>query len=69
MGNEQKNRSPVLSHPNGEFSGTMVNGQFILDKVSKERLERENVRRCKIKGIAGVLGEGRTPALINKARA
>ena len=51
----------IRSHPNGEFLGTMVNGQFILDKRSKVKLEQENIRRCKEQRVlrhADVLGEG-----------
>jgi hypothetical protein len=43
----EQNRTQVLrTFPSGKFSGTMVNGSFILNKESKERLEQQNVERC-----------------------
>ena len=44
---EEQQQRKVLSHPSKEFSGTIVNGQFILDKRSKRRLELINIQRCK----------------------
>lgn len=47
MEEQEQKRYKIRSHPKGEFLGTMVQGQFILDKRSKYKLEQENIERSK----------------------